>query len=227
MANPDPDSALARLRADPDYAARFAEVYGAGPISADKLTDALVAFQTRLETETRFDRFASGDRNTLTDQEVWGLHLFRTKARCANCHFGPLLTDDRFHNLKISFFGEKAQDLGRYQVIHLPDDVGRFRTPSLRHVGETAPYMHNGLFPTLECVITSTLAAAVRYGRGTEAKRQIRFIRLLRGRRPTSGRSVFPTKRKPPSPRSCVRFERAMRLPIVRPSRLRRSPSPA
>ncbi|RZN22904.1 cytochrome-c peroxidase [Bradyrhizobium sp. Leo121] len=153
MANPDLDSVLARLRADPDYAARFAKVYGAGPISADTLADALVAFQTHLETETRFDRFASGDRNALTDQEVWGLHLFRTKARCANCHFGPLLTDDRFHNLKISFFGEKAQDLGRYQVTHLPDDVGRFRTPSLRHVGETAPYMHNGLFPTLEGVI--------------------------------------------------------------------------
>ncbi len=153
MANPDLDSVLARLRADPDYATRFAEVYGAGPISADTLADALVAFQSHLETETRFDRFADGDRNALTDQEVWGLHLFRTKARCANCHFGPLLTDDRFHNLKISFFGEKAQDLGRYQVTHLPDDVGRFRTPSLRHVGETAPYMHNGLFPTLEGVI--------------------------------------------------------------------------
>ncbi|MDI4234064.1 cytochrome c peroxidase [Bradyrhizobium sp. Arg237L] len=153
MANKDLDSVLARLHADTDYAARFAEVYGAGSISADKLADALVAFQTRLETETRFERFAAGDPNALTDQELWGLHLFRTKARCINCHFGPLLTDDRFHNLKISFFGEKAQDLGRYQVTHLADDVGRFRTPSLRHVGQTAPYMHNGLFPTLEGVI--------------------------------------------------------------------------
>jgi cytochrome c peroxidase len=153
MANADIESLLTRLRADPDYTARFAEAYTTGPISADQLVDALMAFQTHLETETRFDRFAAGDRTALSDQELWGLHLFRTRARCVNCHFGPLLTDDRFHNLKISFFGEQTQDLGRYEITHLPDDVGRFRTPSLRHVGQTAPYMHNGLFPTLEGVI--------------------------------------------------------------------------
>lgn len=153
MGNDDVASVLARLRTSAHYTAAFAAAFGDDALSAAELAAALVAFQSRLETMTRFDRFASGERDLLTDQEIYGLHLFRTKARCANCHFGPLLTDERHHNLKISFFGEPAQDLGRYQVSGLRDDVGRFRTPSLRHVGSSAPYMHNGLFPTLEAVI--------------------------------------------------------------------------
>lgn len=153
MGNDDIASVLARLRASASYAAAFAALYGDHALSAAELADALVVFQSRLETTTRFDRFAGGERSLLSDREIRGLHLFRTKARCANCHFGPLLTDERYHNLKISFFGEPAQDLGRYQVSGLRDDVGRFRTPSLRHVGSSAPYMHNGLFPTLEAVI--------------------------------------------------------------------------
>ena len=153
MANTDVDSVLVRLRDDPVYVARFRDIYGPEPVTAEQLAEVLVTFQRRLDSVTRFDRFAAGEYTLLTDQEIRGLHLFRTRARCANCHFGPLLADESFHNLKISSFGEASEDLGRYKVTGQLDDVGRFRTPSLRHVKDTAPYMHNGLFPTLEGII--------------------------------------------------------------------------
>jgi cytochrome c peroxidase len=153
MANADLDSVILRLRDNPIYVAGFARIYGPTPISAQLLAEVLVAFQTYLDFATRFDRFAAGEHAVLTDQEIRGLHLFRTKARCANCHFGPRLTDAQFHNLKISSFGEKAEDLGRYRITGAADDAGRFRTPSLRHVAASAPYMHNGLFATLEGVV--------------------------------------------------------------------------
>ena len=74
------------------------------------------------------------------------LKLFRTKARCVNCHHGPGFTDHGFHDVGLSYYGRKFEDLGRYRVTKDPADVGRFKTPSLRNVARTGPYMHNGLF---------------------------------------------------------------------------------
>lgn len=153
MGNEDVEQVLSRLRASPDYPPLFATAYGDPDISAGRLADALAAFQAGLEGPTRFDAFLRGDTSSLTDQEIRGLHLFRTKARCANCHFGPLLTDERFHNLGLSAFREKSQDLGRFGVTGNTEHAGQFRTPSLRHVARTAPYMHSGLFPSLEGVV--------------------------------------------------------------------------
>ncbi|MFG1433149.1 cytochrome c peroxidase [Xanthobacter sp. V2C-8] len=144
-----PDSRLAAA----GYAERFSAVFGAQGLSEGTLARALVAYLETIDPETRLDRFARGEAGALTDTELFGLHLFRTKARCANCHFGPLLTDEGFHNLRFSFFGEPAQDLGRHGVTGAAEDAGRFRTASLRHVESSAPYMHNGLIPTLEGVI--------------------------------------------------------------------------
>lgn len=143
-----PAAALARLKADPAWAARL----GPRPTPEDLLRP-LAAFLQILDTPTRFDRFAAGDPAALTDREIRGLHLFRTSAGCANCHFGPLLTDDRFHNLGLADYGEPRADPGRAAVTGRPEDWGRFRTPSLRHVARSAPYMHAGLFPSLETVV--------------------------------------------------------------------------
>jgi cytochrome c peroxidase len=153
MANADVDSVISRLGETEGYRSWFSAVYGDPAISAERLADALSAFQAGLEEPTRFDAFMRGDASRLNDQETRGLHLFRTKARCANCHFGPLLTDERFHNLGLSAFREKSQDLGRYLVTGEPEHAGQFRTPSLRHVARTAPYMHSGLFASLEGVV--------------------------------------------------------------------------
>jgi cytochrome c peroxidase len=153
MANHDLAAVTTRLDAIPLYRDRFAGIFGAGPIEAEQVADALAAFQSTLEERSAFDRFVGGNRRALTDQQIFGLHLYRTKAGCMNCHNGPLLTDEKFHNLGLSLLGRPKEDVGRYGVTGEMDDVGRFRTPSLRHVARTAPYMHNGIVPTLRHAI--------------------------------------------------------------------------
>ena len=149
----DRETVEQRLNADAGYRERFAAVFETDTIKLEQVADALAAFQASLHRTTDFDRFMQGDKNRLSDQQVLGLHLFRTEARCANCHMGPRLTDDEFHNLGLHFYGREREDLGRYAVTGDPADVGAFKTPSLRHVSRTAPYMHNGLIPTLRGTI--------------------------------------------------------------------------
>ena len=105
------------------------------PIDADRLARALAAYVATLRPErTRFDDFIEGRADALDDTELLGLHLFRTRARCMNCHGGPLLSDHAFHNIGLSFYGRRNQDLGRYEATRDPADLGKFRTPSLRNV---------------------------------------------------------------------------------------------
>ncbi|WAJ28224.1 cytochrome-c peroxidase [Antarcticirhabdus aurantiaca] len=134
----------------PQTATRLEDRVGLGTA---EIGESLAAYVRTLQRPSRFDLFLAGDKSALSDEELEGLHLFRTKAGCANCHSGQLLTDGRFHNLRLSSFGEVSQDLGRYDVTSVPEDAGRFRTPSLRHVSMTAPYMHNGLLPSLRAVV--------------------------------------------------------------------------
>ncbi len=103
--------------------------------------------------KSKFDRFISGDKKRFTDEEVVGLHLFRTKARCINCHNTPLFSDNQFHNVGLSYYGRMYEDLGKYKHSKKKEDVGSFRTPSLREVARTAPYMHNGFMPDLEGIV--------------------------------------------------------------------------
>lgn len=149
-----PEDILQRLARSSAYRQAFTVVYGDRPIAQSHLDDALIAFLGTLETPTQLDRFLAGDSRRLSDQQLWGMHLFRTKARCINCHAGALLSDQGFHNLGLAFFLQPSQDLGRYQASSKPEDAGRFRTPSLRHVAQTAPYMHNGIFRDLRSVVS-------------------------------------------------------------------------
>ncbi|MDZ4657343.1 MAG: cytochrome c peroxidase [Bythopirellula sp.] len=147
-------TAVENLSHLPEYTKRFKQVFGDPQPSLDRVTQALAAFErTLVGGQSRFDYFLNGRSGALTDEELAGLHLFRTEARCMNCHHGPLMTDDRFHNVGLSNYGRRYEDLGRYQISKDPQDVGAFRTPSLRNVAHTAPYMHNGMF-TLEELLT-------------------------------------------------------------------------
>lgn len=143
-----------RLNQDTVYRQQFTNVFDTTEITAREISYALAAFQRSLNPRfNRFDRFLEGRRDLLNDQQLWGLHVFRTRARCMNCHSGPALTNNRFHNLGLHFHGRARQDLGRYEITGDPTDSGKFRTPSLRNVGKTGPYMHNGAFAELRGVI--------------------------------------------------------------------------
>jgi cytochrome c peroxidase len=130
-------------------------------LTPDALARALAAFvRSILSGNSRYDRFADGDRNALSADAQAGLHLFRTKAGCSACHIGPTLTDEAFHNTGVAWFGDDAtarperfRDEGRAGVTGRDADRGAFKTPTLREVARTAPYMHDGSFATLEEVV--------------------------------------------------------------------------
>ncbi|MEH0153351.1 cytochrome c peroxidase [Limibacter armeniacum] len=136
------------------YQPYFEKAFGDEVVTVDRIASALAYFQRTLEgRESKLDKFLKGDKEALSDDALKGLHLFRTKARCINCHNGPFLTDNKFHNLGLHYYGRKYEDLGRYLVTKDTADVGRFKTPTLREVMRTGPWMHNGLFPSMDGIM--------------------------------------------------------------------------
>lgn len=147
--NANADVVAKRLDDIPEYRQLFKDAFGADHVTLKDASRAVATFErslAKLVGRSRFDHFLKGQRNALTDSAIRGLDLFRTTARCMNCHNGPEFTDNQFHDLGLSYYGRKLQDLGRYEITKKAEDMGRFRTPTLRDVGRTRPYMHNGLF---------------------------------------------------------------------------------
>ena len=146
------DGVLARLQADADYARDFAAAYG-GPVNRVNLARALASFQRALLSgNSPVDRFRAGDSSALTTEQRQGLWLFESKGRCWKCHSGRNFTDNQFHNTGVSW-GRVPSDFGRFAITHKPADRGRFKTPTLRNVALTAPYMHDGSLPDLKQVV--------------------------------------------------------------------------
>ncbi|MEM7571684.1 MAG: cytochrome c peroxidase [Bacteroidota bacterium] len=138
----------------PAYRELFAAAFGSGEIDDEKVAYAIAAFERSIHSRSsRFDHFVNGRYDALTDDEIAGLHLFRTKARCINCHNGPLFSDQQFHNLGNHLLGRREEDLGRYLLTGNWADAGDFRTPSLRDVVFTGPYFHHGNVVELREVI--------------------------------------------------------------------------
>ena len=106
-----------------------------------------------LSGNSRFDRFVNGDPRALLPEQQEGLRVFRGKGNCTSCHIGPNFTDEQFHNTGIAWREGALQDEGRSAVTGKPDDRGAFKTPTLREIARTAPYMHNGTLVTLEEVV--------------------------------------------------------------------------
>lgn len=130
------------------------EAFQTSKLNETQLQQALAAFQQTISSNiTRFDNFIKGRYRALSDQQVWGMHLFRTKARCFNCHNGPFFTDGKFHNLGFSNYGKNNQDLGRYKVTHKKEDVGAFKTAGLRDAARTFPWFHDGRFSDLSMLL--------------------------------------------------------------------------
>lgn len=122
-------------------------------LTKELLAESLAAFcETIVADNTPFDRYRSGDVEALSPAARRGHDLFFFGLNCATCHTGSQLTDEKFHNLGIGMDSE-VLDLGRYEVTRREEHRGAFRTPSLRNVASTAPYMHDGRFESLEEVI--------------------------------------------------------------------------
>ncbi len=138
---------ILKLKETDGYPDAFGETFGSPGITAQRIAEALASYvRSIVWSSSRFDRFVRGDYDRLTDQEIKGLHLFRTRARCMNCHHGPRFSDGQFHHTGLSYYGRRFEDLGRSDVTGKAEDRGKFRTSTLRNVHNTGPWMHNGLF---------------------------------------------------------------------------------
>lgn len=136
------------------YKVLFKNAFGTEKVTYDKIVKAIADFQKTIKSQpSRFDKFLEGKYSSLTDEEIYGMHIFRTKARCMNCHNGKYLTDESFHNIGLTYYKREYEDLGLYNVSKNPDDAGKFKTPQLRDLMLTRPWMHNGLFDDLEGVV--------------------------------------------------------------------------
>ncbi len=156
------------IAANPDYVAQIEKAFGPGPVTADKATKAIASFErTIISANSPFDRYMyGGDKSALSDSAKRGLEVFRDpkKANCEVCHTideqYALFMDNKFHNLGVGADIEgNLADLGRYEVTKQDADRGAFKTPSLRNLTLTAPYMHDGSLKTLKEVLDFYIGA--------------------------------------------------------------------
>ncbi|MGE0131535.1 MAG: cytochrome-c peroxidase [Blastocatellales bacterium] len=160
---------IAKLNADQSYRDEFAKVFGPGMITMDKIEKAIASFErTLLSGNSPFDRYRyGGEKGALSASAVRGLAVFTDKNRgnCATCHTVgekfALFTDGKFHNLGAGMNSSgELTDLGRYEQTGSETDRGAFRTPGLRNVARTAPYMHDGSLKTLKEVVDFYMGGA-------------------------------------------------------------------
>ena len=147
------ENVVKKLSALQGYRDQFQAVFGAG-VSVQGIGEAIAAYErTIISTNSDFDKFVLGDKAAMSEEAQRGMALFKGKGRCILCHNGPNFTDNQFHNLGVPQVGPMKEDLGRYYVTRQEGDKGAFKTPTLRSIVETAPYMHDGVYKTLEEVV--------------------------------------------------------------------------
>ena len=135
------DEMVAKMRKIPGYRKLFQDVFGRDIVIED-VGKAVASFQrTVLSGNSPVDKFdQGGDETALNESAQRGLELFREKARCTRCHSGFHFTDEKFHNIGIGW-DTNSVDLGRYLVTKNAEDIGAFKTSTLREIARTAPYM--------------------------------------------------------------------------------------
>lgn len=154
MAMPNAAAVEQKLRAIPGYVELFAKAFPGErrAITYDNIAKAIGAFERKLSTPSRFDRYLGGAADALTADEVKGMETF-VATGCTACHNGPLLGGDKYMKLGMVEPYE-TNDLGRYEVTKKDGDKYFFKVPSLRNVAKTGPYFHDGTVPTLEDAVT-------------------------------------------------------------------------
>jgi cytochrome c peroxidase len=183
MGMKDHNELVRKLRGIKEYSESFKNVFGTEEFTIEHIVQAIASFERTLVTfNSPFDRFIAGDKDAISESAKRGWKLFNEKARCNNCHgfveSYPFFTDNKFHNVGVGAknIGNKgfeelakraetekdiarlahekgASELGRFLVTRERKDIGAFKTPGLREIALTAPYMHDGSETTLEAVI--------------------------------------------------------------------------
>jgi cytochrome c peroxidase len=175
------EALVSKLKGFPEYVQEFKAVFG-GDITLDRLVQAIAAYErTVLSGNAPFDRFLAGDTTAMSESAQRGWDLFQTKARCISCHAfnssSPFFTDNKFHNVGVAMNAKNFEslarkaaalsereladlahdpayaELGRFLVTQQPKDIGAFKTPGLRDIALTPPYMHDGSVATLREVV--------------------------------------------------------------------------
>lgn len=153
MAMPSHKEVVARVRQIKGYAPLFQKAFGDATIDMPRIAKAIAAYErTVVSGNSPFDRYQAGDRDAMSASAVRGMELFNGKARCVACHAGFNFTDENYRNIGVGMDRAKP-DLGRYEVTKKESDKGKFKTPTLRNVAQTAPYMHDGSEATLMAVV--------------------------------------------------------------------------
>ena len=142
------DAVVAKLNGISGYKEQFQKVFGTD-VTADGIAKAIAAYErTVLSGDSPYDKFKAGDKTALSEAAQRGMKLFFSKANCVACHSGPNFTDNGFHNI-----GLPSSDEGRVAISKSSGDRGAFKTPTLREIAKTGPYMHDGSLKTIEEVI--------------------------------------------------------------------------
>jgi len=135
------------------YQPLFQKAFGDPKITKERVTMAIASFErTVLGGNSKYDRYNAGDKTAMNESEIRGQELFFGKANCTRCHVGSNFSDSDFHNLGVGMKAAKP-DLGRYEQTKDEKDKGAFKTPTVRDVSRTGPYMHDGSEKTLEEVV--------------------------------------------------------------------------
>lgn len=148
--NQDMATLVSELGQIKEYRAMFELAYPGEGITEKTIAKAIASFErTVVTSDSPFDRWVKGDKTAMSDSAVRGLALFEGKANCNACHQNFNFVDDGFHNIGLP----ETDDVGRYAEVKVNILKGAFKTPTLRNVALTAPYMHNGVYGTLEEVV--------------------------------------------------------------------------
>lgn len=142
-----------RLKAVPGYVKLFEKVFGTKDFNVDHLAKAIATFErTVYSGNSPYDRYNAGDKRAMTAPQIRGMDIFFNKVACDSCHLGFNFTDGSYENIGIGM-DKPEPDLGRFAISGKDEDKGAFKTPTLRDIEHTAPYMHDGSLKTLEEVV--------------------------------------------------------------------------
>jgi cytochrome c peroxidase len=147
------DAVVAKLESIKGYRPLFAKAFGDEEITIDRMAQAIACFErTVLSGNAPYDRYKAGNKNAMSTPQVRGMKVFYDKAQCDRCHEGSNFTLNAFANIGVGI-DKPEPDVGRFVVTKDPRDWGVFKTPTLREIEHTAPYMHDGSLKTLDDVV--------------------------------------------------------------------------